>query len=136
MKPRLPEELEKQEFPMEREGIMFIGDAGTIVAGFLGQDPQLYAQGKHEPLAAAAPADQDASRRRGRTNPWLQAMQGGEPSPGNFLNAGPITDAVNLGTIALRAGKKVLFDSEHMKITNADDANRYLYREYRKGWEL
>jgi predicted dehydrogenase len=136
MKPRLPEELDKQEFQMEREGIMFIGDVGTIVAGFLGQDPQLYAQGKHEPLAAAAPADQDASRRRGRTNPWLQAMQGGEPSPGNFLNAGPITDAVNLGTIALRAGKKVLFDSEHMKITNADDANRYLYREYRKGWEL
>ena len=136
MKPRLPEELEKQEFQMDREGIMFIGDDGTIVAEFNGQDPQVYTHGTREPLAAGVAADQDASRRRGRTNPWLQAVQGGEPSPGNFLNAGPITDAVNLGTVALRAGKKVIFDSQNMKITNADDANRYLYREYRPGWEL
>ncbi len=136
MKPRLPEELEKQDFQMDREGIMFIGDDGTIVAEFIGQDPQVYTHGTREPLAAGVAADQDASRRRGRTNPWLQAVQGGEPSPGNFLNAGPITDAVNLGTVALRAGKKVIFDSQNMKITNADDANRYLYREYRPGWEL
>ena len=33
---------------------MFIGDDGTIVAGFLGQDPQLYAHGKREPLAAGS----------------------------------------------------------------------------------
>jgi hypothetical protein len=71
-----------------------------------------------------------------RHNPWLDAVQGGEPSPGSFLNAASITDAVNLGTVALRAGKKVLFDSENMKITNAAEANRYLVREYRPGWEL
>ena len=46
------------------------------------------------------------------------------------------TPEVNLGTVALRAGKKVLFDGESMKITNAPDANKYLYREYRQGWEL
>jgi hypothetical protein len=38
--------------------------------------------------------------------------------------------------VALRAGKKVLLDSENMKITNVAEANKYLYREYRKGWEL
>ena len=47
-----------------------------------------------------------------------------------------ITDTVNLGTVALRAGKKVLFDSEKMKITNNAEANKYLTREYRPGWEL
>jgi len=52
------------------------------------------------------------------------------------LFAWPITDAVNLGTLALRAGKKVLFDSGNMKITNAADANKYPYRPYRPGWEL
>jgi hypothetical protein len=46
------------------------------------------------------------------------------------------SDAVNLGAIAVRAGKKVLFDSENMKTTNVAEANKYLYREYRKGWEL
>ncbi len=43
---------------------------------------------------------------------------------------------MNLGTVALRARKKVLFDSENLKITNVAHANKYLYREYRNGWEL
>ncbi|MHB8955180.1 MAG: Gfo/Idh/MocA family protein [Pirellulaceae bacterium] len=136
MKPRLPEELEEQDFQLDGEGILFVGDAGVIAAGFLGQDPQLFAQGKQEPLTAGSSTDQEVSARRGRTDPWLRAVQGGEPSPGDFLQAGWITDAVNLGTVALRAGKKVLFDSHTMKITNSDDANRYLTREYRPGWEL
>jgi hypothetical protein len=36
----------------------------------------------------------------------------------------------------LRAGKKVVFDSETMKVTNAPEAHKYLAREYRPGWEL
>ncbi len=37
---------------------------------------------------------------------------------------------------ALRAGKKVEYDSGSMRITNDESANKYLTREYRKGWEL
>jgi len=83
--------------------------------------------------------DETPSRDPGRGerhSPWLRACQGGEPSPGSFLNAAAITDTVNLGTVALRVGTKVLFDSENMKITNAPEAEKYLYREYRQGWEL
>ncbi len=133
MRPRLPDELEAQGYQMGPEGIMFVGDAGTIVADFLGQKPELYTRGRHEPLSVQDPAVQDAPRPGGS---WQQAVQGGEPSPGNFLNAIAITDAVNLGTVALRAGRKVLFDSAAMQITNAPEANRYLRREYRPGWEL
>lgn len=56
--------------------------------------------------------------------------------PGDFLNAAAITDTVNLGTVALRAGRRVSFDSDRMEITNDSSTNKYLYREYRKGWEL
>lgn len=140
MKPRLPEELEAQNVEMSREGILFVGEAGAILAGFHGDEPQLFAKGKKEPLwkeAAAAPnAGHQAAVHGKRHVPWLGEIQGKGQSPGSFLNAGPITDAVNLGTVALRAGKKVVFDSDKMKITNAADANRYLTREYRKGWEL
>jgi len=132
MKPRLPEEVEAHNVEMPREGILFIGEKGTIMAGFRGNDPQRFAQGKCEPLSL----EPRQSGSGGRTGSWLEAVQGGGQSPGSFLNAGPITDAVNLGTVALRAGKKVLFDGQNMKITNAADANQYLYREYRKGWEL
>jgi predicted dehydrogenase len=136
MKPRLPEEVEARDIEMPREGILFVGDQGTIMAGFSGQNPQVFAGRECEPLWKAEESPEKAGRGGRRSNSWLEAFQGGEQSPGSFLSAGPITDAVNLGTVALRAGKKVLFDSDNMKITNDVDANRYLVREYRPGWEL
>ena len=117
---------------MSREGILFVGDEGSILAGFHGQNPRLFAKGKSEPL----PLDKGQSRSGERHSPWLTAVLGGEPSPGSFLDAASITDAVNLGTVALRAGRKVLFDREKMQITNIAAANQYLTREYRQGWEL
>jgi len=121
MKPRLPREVEAHNAEMDREGILFVGDEGAIMASFHGEEPRLFAKGQNKPLQLSATSSQ-GSRRGGRHNPWLGACQGGEPSPGSFLNATAITDAVNLGTVALRAGKKVLFDSENMKITNVPGA--------------
>jgi predicted dehydrogenase len=140
MKPRLPEQIEAQNVELPAEGILFVGEQAAIMAGFNGQDPRVFTKGKSEPLGrqeTSPPETTRGSRRSGdRSGSWLQAFQGDEPSPGNFLNAASITDTVNLGTAALRAGRKVLFDSENLKITNAADANKYLHREYRKGWEL
>jgi hypothetical protein len=68
--------------------------------------------------------------------PWIQACRGGPQSPGNFLNAIPLTEAVNLHAVALRAGRKLQYDPATMTITNVAEANKYLTREYRKGWEL
>ncbi len=140
MKPRLPDEVEAHNVELSKEGILFVGDQGSIMAGFHGQTPQLFANGKRGPLAEDDTASPEAARgrsgRRERHVTWLEAVKQGGQSPGSFLNAGPITDAVNLGTVALRAGRKVLLDSDNMKITNVADANKYLYREYREGWEL
>jgi len=127
MKPRLPAELESQNVTMGREGILFVGDAGAILGNFHGGNAQLFARGKRQALEGKA------TRPRGN---WLEAMRGGKPSPGSFTNAAAISDAVNLGTVALRARKKVLFDSKAGRITNVPAANKYLTRQYRKGWEL
>jgi predicted dehydrogenase len=136
MLPRLPEEISAHNVEMPLEGILFIGDKGMIMAGFMGEDPQLYSQGKIEPLWPPQPPQSDDRQEKQQAPPWLPALKGGPQSPGSFLNAGAISDAINLGTVSLRAGKKVLFDSNSMKITNDEAANQYLYREYRKGWEL
>ncbi len=140
MLPRLPQEIAAHNIEMPIEGIFFVGDKGMIMAGFTGDDPQLYTQGKRQPLFPPQPPQQGGQQeQRGPDEhnlPWLQAFKGGPQSPGSFLNAGPISDAVTLGTIALRAGQKVLLDSNNMKITNFAEANPYLYREYRKGWEI
>ena len=76
-------------------------------------------------------------RERGpRSNTWAAAIKDDEESPGSFKYAATVTEAINLAAVALRAGKRVEYDSENMKITNDDEANLYLTREYRKGWEL
>jgi hypothetical protein len=67
----------------------------------------------------------------------VAAFKGGKPSYGDFLLAGPISDAINLGAVSLRmGGRRLLFDSANMKVTNVAEANKYLTREYRTGWEL
>jgi hypothetical protein len=137
MKPRLPAELEAHDLTPTPEGILFVGDRGSILAGFQGQNPRLFVQGENRALRLDAGSTDGIRAARGeRSSPWVAACQGGKRRPGNFVNAAAITDAVNLGTVALRAGRKVLFDSAAMRITNVPEANRYLVREYRPGWEL
>jgi hypothetical protein len=141
MKPYTPEELEADNKELPVEGMMFVGDRGKILADFLGLNPQIIPekimreyQGPKPSAPTAEGAKQETPAERNRV--WMSAFRGGPPSPGNFLNAGYISETVNLGAVALRAGGKVVYDFENMKITNMPEANKYCYREYRKGWEL
>ncbi|HTZ59512.1 MAG TPA: Gfo/Idh/MocA family oxidoreductase [Acidobacteriaceae bacterium] len=136
MRPRLPKELEAANAEVSREGILFIGEKGSIMAGYFGENPVLYTRHKHEPLFAASGVPKEETDPVERNRLWRSAFQGGPESPGSFLNTGPISETVTLGTIALRSGQKVVFDSANMKITNVAAANQYMYREYRQGWEL
>jgi hypothetical protein len=55
----------------------------------------------------------------------------------NFVDyAGPFTEAVLLGNVALRVGARIEWDSRNLRVTNNQDANRYVRREYRRGWEI
>ena len=127
MRPRTPEELERENAELPAEGMMFVGEKGKILAGFWGDKPRLLSgEGKGE-LPAPKPVNVD----------WVKAFQGGEATSGSFLLAGPISDAFNLGAVSLRlGGKRLLWDSANMKITNRPEAEKYLTREYRKGWEI
>jgi hypothetical protein len=54
---------------------------------------------------------------------------------GEFSYAGPFTEMVLLGNLAVRAGKKIEYDSVNMKLPNCPEAEKYLKRQYRKGWQ-
>ena len=48
-----------------------------------------------------------------------------------------MTETVVLGCVAMRSkNRKILWDGPNMKITNVKDANQYLRREYRSGWDV
>jgi len=55
----------------------------------------------------------------------------------NFNYAGPLTETVVLGNVAMRLpGKKLEWDAANVKVTNVKEANQYVRREYREGWRL
>jgi len=82
-------------------------------------------------------------RSPGHYEEWIQACKGGKPAGSNFDHAGPMTETVLLGNVALRMDlrerlmrEKLVWDSEKMQFTNVPEANQYLHTEYRKGWSL
>ena len=113
--------------------MMFVGDKGKIIAGFRGENPVLVPESKMNYLIKEANAAEEGYR---GDDVWINAFMNKTQTPGSFLLAGPVTETINLGAIALRAGKRVEYDTAGMKITNLPDANKYLTREYRPGWEL
>ena len=72
----------------------------------------------------------------GHYEEWLAACRGGTPAMSHFDYAGRLTEMVLLGNVAIRAGKKIEWDAEKMVVTNAPEAQRFVKREYRKGWAL
>jgi hypothetical protein len=140
MKPPTPEELAADGKELPPEGMMFVGDTGRILAGFRGENPQLLPEQKMRAFLAARNLPPPAARQRnpaGGEAEWVAAFRAGRSTYGDFLLAGPISDAFNLGAVSLRlGGRRLRFDAASGKITNAAEANRYLVREYRAGWEL
>jgi len=68
---------------------------------------------------------------------FLDACLGGEKTESHFAQTGPMTEAILLGTVAIRVpGQKLEWDSPRLKVANYPEANRYLQRTYRDGWHV
>jgi hypothetical protein len=75
-------------------------------------------------------------RSPGHHQEWLQACKTGQPTSANFEYSGWLTEANHLGNVAYRVGKKLQWNPKLLKATNAPEAERFIHRTYRKGWEL
>jgi hypothetical protein len=138
MQPATPEELDEDHKELPIEGMMFVGDKGKILAGFRVENPRLIPERRMSGYPApAAPRQQRANLELSAgLKQWIACCRGGAQSPGSFLHAGSISDAMGLYAAALRSRQRIVFDAENVKITNSAAADGYLSREYRKGWEL
>jgi predicted dehydrogenase len=115
-------------------GALYVGTKGKILCGSHGANrARIIPQ---EKMAAYKQPPQTLPRSIGHRKEWIAACKGG-PTPGsNFDYAGPLTETVLLGNIALRTDQKLYWDSENFQFTNSTDANKYLHRQYREGWTL
>ncbi|MFO7776190.1 MAG: hypothetical protein R6W89_10355, partial [Candidatus Hydrogenedentota bacterium] len=82
-------------------------------------------------------ADPPPDETEGGTEKWINAILNGEQSPGNFTSAAECNETALLAAVALKAGRKIIYDPENMEVTSNPEDSRFLYREeYREGWEL
>jgi len=135
MRPRIPDELANNNKELPEEGMMFVGDKGKILAGFNIQDPQLISGVKMDKPSNANIDKRNQVQQTSEALPeFVNACKSGKQYPGNFPEAEYLTEAVNLYATALRTNKLLKYDAANLKITNVDEANKYMNREYRKGW--
>lgn len=118
------------KYGLPRSGSIFIGEKGTLVLPHVGM-MQVYVDGND--IAADLPQLESLNHYHG----WVDGCLSGEQPSDGFEYGGNLTEAVLLGNIGVRyRGQKLEWDAEKMQITNHAEANQWLSREYRKGWEL
>ena len=134
LRPTDPEELEPgRRMGSANGGTLFVGDKGKLVCGCYGKNPRLIPETEMKEYERPP---KTIPRVKGHHQDWIEACKGGKPACSNFNYAGPLTEVVLLGNVAVRAGKKLYWDGPNMRVTNIPEANKYLRREYRAGWTL
>jgi len=129
--PWRPPELEARR-RLPGHGGIYVGDKGTILAG-LGDAPRLIPESKMKGFRTPSPT---LPRSPGQHQEWVRACKGGPKPLADFDYSGPLTELVLLGNVAIRAGKPIEWDAANMRVTNVEEANKYLERSYRAGWGL
>jgi predicted dehydrogenase len=127
--PRPPELEEGRNLPGGVGGQLFVGEKGTILGmdaycGSVRIIPQ-------EKMKAFTRPEKTLPRSIGHYEEWIRACKGGEPAGANFDYAGPLTEMVLLGNLAVRTGHRIEWDSETMTCTNLPAANQYVKKAYR-----
>lgn len=119
---------------MGDNGRLLIGDDGFIL------NQTVFPS---EKAKAAAEIPSTLPKSIGHYEEFLNACRGGAPAGANFDWAGPLAESVLLGNVALRVQlreeltlRSLQWNSAEMKVTNMDDANQFVRREYRPGWSL
>lgn len=111
-------------------GCLFIGDKGVLLCEH-GRHPRLL------PAPQFAEFKIELVEEDNHYQQWTNACKGMGTATSHFDYAGPLTETVLLGTVAIRfPEQKLEWDSEAMKVTNLDAANPFVTKSYRQGWEV
>jgi len=115
-------------------GALFIGNKGKLLSTSDYGDSHVLLP--RADFAGYAPPLPSIPRSPGHHAEWIRACKGGVPATANFVDyAGPLTEIVLLGNVAIRAGKRIVWDSEKLQAIDLPAANAFIRRDYRKGWE-
>ncbi|CAN5629068.1 Gfo/Idh/MocA family oxidoreductase [soil metagenome] len=160
IQPERPEELAANEvFGDGGNGILMIGTKGKMMAGTYGANPQLLPMTRTKEVNVPVTIPRVAGAEGGHYTQWVEAAIAGHNSPqakslsAPFSISGPLTETILMANLAIRSfdirkqsatdpkrfeypGRyiKLLWDGGKMNVTNFDEANQFVKRQYRQGW--
>lgn len=137
-------------------GVIMYGEKGIMTCGVYGREPKLYLN--DGTVKTFESKKKQELPENGHQHAWVEACKAGYGSKkhneltSSFDYAGPLTETVLMGNLAIRSytirkkngkgkfyypgRKKLIWDGNHMKVTNYDPANQFVKRIYREGWTL
>ena len=147
--PERPEELSPEEKMGDNGGgAIIVGTKGKMMCSTYGNNPQLLPTSRTNENILP---ETIARVPEGHYVQWVNACIAGygkKELSSSFDYAGPLTETILMGNLALRAWnvkddkgvfigrKKLLWDAENMKITNFEEANQHVKREYKNNYSL
>ncbi|MGN6602054.1 MAG: Gfo/Idh/MocA family protein [Ginsengibacter sp.] len=156
IQPTRPKELGPNEvFGDGGNGTYFIGTKGSMMCGTYGANPQLLPTSKTKEVKVPQKYPRVAGAEDGHYIEWVKAAREGYgkiPLSSDFSVAGPLTEALLMCNLAIRGynirkpkatGKgydyparhvELVWDSDDMKVTNVDEVNQFVKRDYRNGF--
>jgi len=158
IKPMRPEELGPNElFGDGNSGILFIGTKGKMMASEYAANPRLLPTSRMDEVKVKQKFDRVPGSANGHYAQWVEgaiAGYGNMELSSPFEKAGPLTEAILMANLAIRvadipkprangrgfeypgSNTKLVWDHQNMRVTNYDEANQFVKREYREGWTL
>ncbi len=132
--PPRPTDLEAGR-ELNDNGIYFVGEKGTILAGGWAGTPRLIPESRMKDFQMPP---RTIPRSIGHHAEWIKACKEGKPedAQAGFAYSGPYTEALLVGNLALRLQKRIEWDSAAMRATNAPEADPLIRKTYRAGFGI
>ncbi len=125
-----PKLLKEKKISAGGDGVLFIGDKGMLLADY--NNRKLLPE---KDFTDFVPPRKSIPDSIGHYKEWVEACKTGGKTTCNFDYSGALTEAVLLGNVAYRLGKGFDWDGKELKASEPG-AEKYIRKEYRKGWSL
>lgn len=118
-----------EDWKGSQNGVLYLGEKGNLFVGFP-EMPELFPREKFADHKWPEFADHN------HYTQWTSAIANGTPTSCPFSYSGPLTETVLLGNVAYRTGKEIHWDSKQLRAIDCPEADRFIRRDYRTGWDI
>jgi predicted dehydrogenase len=120
----------------DKSGTLFIGDEGYMITDTYTNTVKILPEERFAEIKRNPPAKTIPRVKGSHQGDWCRAIKEKGEACSNFEYAAGLAEVGILGNVAIRAKTTIEYDAKNMKVTNVPEANKFLTKEYPKGWIL